>query len=230
MPNPTNRVPVSFFSIPPIAVRFRNLSVSHADPYTRIIHQILPVVKKVMPNTMNGIRTNSVCRSTNWGRNERKNSETFGFKRFVNTPCLYIVHELSRFLSTASSLSSCLPLRRKPTPIHIKYPAPAYFTILKANEDVAKIADKPRAANDVWINTPDIMPKTEIIPAFLPWAMPRPRMNIVSWPGVRFNKIHETKNKEKFCIPNMFYPFSLTVERSTHPEPSRLFQEAWVSV
>ena len=65
------------------------------------------------------------------------------------------------------------------------------------------MTDRPRAAKRVCTKIPDMMPRTEIIPAFLPWAMLLPKIKRVSWPGVMFNNRHAAINSARFWVPYM---------------------------
>lgn len=59
------------------------------------------------------------------------------------------------------------------------------------------MSESPNAANKVWPMQPVPIPNADIIPAFLPCAMLLDKIKIVSFPGVRFNKIPVSKNVSK---------------------------------
>ena len=77
------------------------------------------------------------------------------------------------------------------------YAAPAYLIILKINIDSAIIRESPNAANSVCTMLPVPMPSADTIPAFLPCAMLRDRIKMVSFPGVIFNSIPVSKKVSK---------------------------------
>ena len=58
-PSDTSRMPVIFFNGPPIEALFLNRSVSHEALMASTIHQMLPVVKNTMPNSISETKMNS---------------------------------------------------------------------------------------------------------------------------------------------------------------------------
>ena len=62
--------------------------------------------------------------------------------------------------------------------------------------DVARIADSPSAAANVWTRVPALTPSAAATPTRRPCAMLRPRMYSVSWPGARFRRIAEATNSQ----------------------------------
>lgn len=75
--------------------------------------------------------------------------------------------------------------------------APANLIILKSSIDSEMIRDRPNAANNVCKMEPVVIPSTEYIPAFLPWEMLFVNINMVSLPGLRFNRIPAIRNVSK---------------------------------
>ncbi len=72
--------------------------------------------------------------------------------------------------------------------------APIHLTAENATADVAKMADKPRAAKTIWIKAPvqipNIAEKPDWVPLFTVWS----RMKAISGPGDKFNKMAAVKN------------------------------------
>src|ERR1700730_12780379 len=96
----------------------------------------------------------------------------------------------------------------------MRYTAPAVFTAANAHADAARTADRPKAARNVWIRSPDPMPRPDTTPARRPWAMLRARIYIVSGPGVSHTrkrpsgkpKDHEFQSSEASSRTNLARP------------------------
>ena len=82
-------------------------------------------------------------------------------------------------------------------PRKTRYAAPASLIRRNAEVDAASSADSPNAAANVWMTEPAAIPRADAIPAPRPCAMLRPRMNIVSCPGVRFSRMPATRKTPK---------------------------------
>ena len=68
--------------------------------------------------------------------------------------------------------------------------------------DVAKIADKPKAAAKICTKVPLAIPQAAVEPALKPWEALRPMMYKESGPGMMFNMMPEMTNSQSSLIPN----------------------------
>ena len=98
------------------------------------------------------------------------------------------------------------------TPRYTRYAAPQNLIAVNAVVDVARTSDNPVAAAKVCIRLPVEIPRAEIIPALTPRLILRPKIYIVSVPGVRFNRMPESKKAQKLLIPmDSIFSFSSNV-------------------
>ena len=91
------------------------------------------------------------------------------------------------------------------TPIKTRYTAPISFIMLNATDDVARTAERPKAARRVWMSIPVQMPNAEAIPFRLPPTAERLKTYITSDPGVRFKRMDETTKAPYPTIPNIVH-------------------------
>ena len=84
-------IPDSFCNIVPKKLLFLKVSVIDAEDQARNRHQSVPVTRNVAPRIRKGMGPFAKSGLINWGRKDKKNNATLGFKTFVMTPCLYMV-------------------------------------------------------------------------------------------------------------------------------------------
>ena len=96
-----------------------------------------------------------------------------------------------------SVLAKCDLSKNIFSPRKIRYALPAYLITWKRTIDLAIIKERPSAARRVCIKLPVAIPNAEMMPAFFPLPMLLVKMTILSFPGVKFNKIPVNKNVSK---------------------------------
>ena len=90
------------------------------------------------------------------------------------------------------------------TPSHIRYAAPANFSVLKAQAVFRRISEIPRAETVAWTKRPEQMPRELAAPSRQP---PRPLlriMSIVSRPGVMVSRVTAIRQVIMVWVSNRF--------------------------
>ena len=84
-----------------------------------------------------------------------------------------------------------------------RYRQPVILIIVKAIAEVARMADKPKAAANICTKVPVPMPKAATDPALKPCPALRPIMYKESGPGIILRTIPETINNQRSVTPNI---------------------------
>ncbi|MNN61026.1 hypothetical protein D3C81_1762410 [compost metagenome] len=120
----------------------------------------------------------------NCGRNDRKNSTTFGLILLANSPLPNRRSKDSSGKAAAPSTLAPPRLRKAPMPSHTRYSPPATFNAVNAVGEAASRADTPMVASTVCVRQPRAQPRPNAMPWRRPRDMPTPSTIRLSGPGL----------------------------------------------
>ena len=121
----------------------------------------------------------------NCGKNAKKNTPIFGFRRSTRIPRLKNAHDDTTKPAEPRGVGR-LVVSRKRSPKYTRYVAPVYFRTINAVSDATIRAATPVAAARTCTKIPTDIPTTEMIPALTPFDAATPDTYRMDGPGERF--------------------------------------------